>query len=94
LENHLHVSLFLFLLFFIVLAWANEKVNSSVLYEKITTLGLIGDPSKDSYYIERGNFFIGPTEPVIYSGEILLSFVYIVVLFVVSTVLFEKKVRL
>lgn len=81
-------------LLFIVLAWTNEKVKSTVLYEKITTLGPIGDPLKEPFYLEKGMFFIGPTEPVIYSGEILLSLVYLVILFVVSAVLFERKVRL
>ena len=79
---------------FVILAQTFERVKVTTIYQKVAAFGPIGDPTREKFYIERGNFFIGPTEPVVYTGDVLLSLLFILLLFVVSTVLFEKKVRL
>lgn len=79
---------------FIAGSWLLEKMKATLLYAKITSFGPIGDPSKEEFYVEKEGFFIGPTEPVVYTGDIVISLLTVFVLFVVAAVLFEKKVRL
>lgn len=82
------------IVFFIVAAWLLERIKASSLFEKITSFGPIGDPSKEDFYIEKDGFFVGPTEPVIYTGNILITILSVMFLFVTAALLFEKKVRL
>lgn len=82
------------IVFFSLMSWVYQRVEELSFYKKIVSLGPIGDLSKEKFYIERDSFFIGPIEPVVYSGDILLNLLFIAVLFVMSSVLFEKKVRL
>lgn len=82
------------IVFFFIMGWVYERMKESSLYQKVVSFGPIGDSSKGELYIERNGFFIGPTEPVIYTGDVLFSLLFIVILFVTSVVLFEKKVRL
>jgi len=82
------------IIFFGLMSWVYQRVEGLALYKKIVSFGPIGDLSKEAFYIERDGFFMGPTEPVVYTGDILVSLLFIVILFVMSSVLFEKKVRL
>lgn len=82
------------IVFFLIVNVIYEYMKESSLYQKVATFGPIGDPSKEPMMIERENFFMGPIEPVVYTGDVLLSLLFIIILFVTSVILFEKKVRL
>lgn len=82
------------IVFFFIMGWGYERLKVSSLYQKVTTFGPIGDPSKAPMMIERDNFFMGPIEPVFYTGDVFLALLFIATLFFTSVILFEKKVRL
>ncbi len=83
----------IFIVLFVVGSRVYKVLTESVIYEKITHAFVVGDVSKSPILIEKGNFFAGPIEPYIYGGDVLMNVLIIVVLFMLSALLFEKKVR-
>lgn len=79
---------------FALLSAVTQKIGATPFYEKIKTFGPIGNLSGEAFYVEKENFYLRSAEPVIYTGDILITGVAIVLLFVTASILFEKKVRL
>ena len=87
-------SIPILVVFFLFSGWIVMQITASSVYEKIKGFGAFRYSSIEEIYIEKGNFFIGPTKPIFYTGDFLITLFSLVLLFVTATVLFEKKVRL
>ena len=71
-----------------------EKVKGTAIYEKVSTFGPIGNPSKGGFFIEREHFFFELDETIFHIGDLLVNSFCIGLLFITAAVLFERKVRL
>ena len=78
---------------FFILSGLFEKVRQTAFYEKVTHFGPIEGFNGIEFDISKGNFFIETDTDTFYTGEFIVTFVFIVVLFIVSIVLFDRKVR-
>lgn len=80
-------------LFFISLLVV-ERVRSSDLYDKVVKVGPVDLLGLKNPNLDVGNGYFEVTGTAFYTGQIIFDTFFIVVVFVVATVLFEKKVRL
>ena len=81
------------ILFFVSLLVAG-KIGSSDLYNKVVKVGPIDLLGLKNPKLDVGNGYFEVTGTTFYTGQIVFDTFFIVVAFVVATVLFEKKVRL
>ncbi|MEK5036458.1 hypothetical protein [Sporosarcina sp. FSL K6-3457] len=81
------------ILFFVSLLGV-ERIRSSDLYNKLIKVGPIDLLGLKNPKLDVGNGYFEVTGTTFYTGQIVFDTFFIVVAFVVATVLFEKKVRL
>ncbi|MCZ2259111.1 hypothetical protein [Sporosarcina sp. G11-34] len=79
--------------FFFVVSWIFQRIEGTMIYEKITTFGPIRSVSKNGFSIEKEQFFFEANETIFHTGDLLVNVLFTILLFVTSAVLFEKKVR-
>lgn len=80
--------------FLILFVWGIDKISSSAIYQKISTLGKIGSISESQLYLGDESSYLSVDASLFYVGEILLNIGFASLLFIIAAILFEKKVRL
>lgn len=82
------------LTFFLVTSWVTERITRTALYNKIGEIGPVLGPKKGAFELEEGKFFFEIEEIYFRTGDLLMDLIIAVILFIIATVLIEKKVRL
>ncbi|WP_318616668.1 hypothetical protein [Sporosarcina sp. YIM B06819] len=77
-----------------VSSWVVERVGNSTIYTKLVEVGPIDLLGLKNPQLDVGNNYFEVTGADFYTGEIVFNVIFTVLLFIVATVLFEKKVRL
>lgn len=81
------------ILFFVSLL-VDERIRSSDLYNKLVKVGQVDLLQIKNPKLDIGNGYFEVTGTAFYTGQIVFDTLFIVALFIIATVLFEKKVRL
>ncbi|AOV06428.1 hypothetical protein [Sporosarcina ureilytica] len=78
----------------ILFVWLEKIVTALPVYQKTSTFGKFWSVSESRFHLVEDATYFRVDESFLYVGEILLSVTFAGILFVVASVLFEKKVRL
>jgi hypothetical protein len=81
------------ILFFYSL-WVFERISSFDMYNKMVKVGPIDLLQIKNPKLDVGNGIFEFTGTTFYTGEIVFDTLFTITIFIVATVLFEKKVRL
>ena len=79
---------------FLVTSWVTERITRTALYNKIGGIGPVFGPEKGAFGLEEGNYIFEIEEIYFRTGDLLMDVIVAVILFIIATVLIEKKVRL
>ena len=79
---------------FLFSSWVLERVTSTTIYEKMTSLGPVIGLDKSIFKIAQENHFFEIDVTVVHTGPILMDVLFAVFSFIIAVVLFEKKVRI
>ncbi|WP_313892161.1 hypothetical protein [Psychrobacillus sp.] len=71
-----------------------ERIGRTEIYSKMVNVGRIDLLPLKKDIFDDGNGYFTLTETTFYMGEVVFGIFFITIMFVVATVLFEKKVRL
>lgn len=79
---------------FLVTSWVTERITRTAFYNKIGGIGPKLGPEKGAFELREGHFFFEIEEIYFRTGDLLMDIIMAVILFIIATVLIEKKVRL
>lgn len=78
----------------VLFVWGVNKIIATEIYQKVSKVGKIGSVSESYFYLGDESSYLWVDESLFYLGEMILSFGYASLLFIVASLLFERKVRL
>lgn len=87
-------SIVVTIILFMVSLLLVQQMENSAFYNKIVMVGQVDFMHLKNPKLDVGNGYIGLTGTTFYTGEILFDTFFIAAVFIIATVLFDKKVRL